>query len=147
MKERIDELATAPKIFIVTDDRSIRNIGIIILTFTFGILGLWGYLAPIDSAALAPGFVTVKSHRKTIQHLDGGIVSQLMVKDGDLVKAGDTLILLDGTEVKAQLEILRGQYIDLSAKLARLRAERDQLDQISFPELFKNKCYGTKLAK
>jgi epimerase transport system membrane fusion protein len=133
MKERIDELATAPKIFIVTDDRSIRNIGIIILTFTFGILGLWGYLAPIDSAALAPGFVTVKSHRKTIQHLDGGIVSQLMVKDGDLVKAGDTLILLDGTEVKAQLEILRGQYIDLSAKLARLRAERDQLDQISFP--------------
>jgi epimerase transport system membrane fusion protein len=83
---------------------------------------------------LAPGYVAVKSHRKTVQHLDGGIVSQLLAKDGDVVKAGDVLLILDGTEVKAQLEILRGQHITLAAQLARLIAERDQLNQIKFPD-------------
>jgi epimerase transport system membrane fusion protein len=91
-------------------------------------------LAPIDSAALAPGYVAVKSHRKTVQHLDGGIVSKLLAKDGDVVKEGDVLLILDGTEVKAQLEILRGQHITLAAQLARLIAERDQLNQIKFPD-------------
>ena len=103
------------------------------MIITFGILGTWGYLAPIDSAALAPGYVTVKSHRKTVQHLDGGIVSKLLAKDGDVVQKGDVLLILDGTEVKAQLEIIRGQHITLSAQMARLIAERDQKNQISFP--------------
>ena len=118
---------------VVTDDRSIRQIGIIILVAMFGVLGTWGYLAPIDSSALAPGYVTVKSHRKTVQHLDGGIVSKLLAKDGDVVIAGDVLLILDGTEVKAQFEILHGQHITLAAQLARLTAERDQANQISFP--------------
>jgi epimerase transport system membrane fusion protein len=134
MKERLVQLTTENGTPIITDDRSVRTIGIIILIVTFGILGTWGYLAPIDSAALAPGYVAVKSHRKTVQHLDGGIVSQLLAKDGDVVKAGDVLLILDGTEVKAQLEILRGQHITLAAQLARLIAERDQLNQIKFPD-------------
>jgi epimerase transport system membrane fusion protein len=134
MKERLVQLTTENGTPIITDDRSVRAIGIIILIVTFGILGTWGYLAPIDSAALAPGYVAVKSHRKTVQHLDGGIVSQLLAKDGDVVKAGDVLLILDGTEVKAQLEILRGQHITLAAQLARLIAERDQLNQIKFPD-------------
>ncbi|MCX7108427.1 MAG: HlyD family type I secretion periplasmic adaptor subunit [Methylococcales bacterium] len=134
MKERLVQLTTENGTPIITDDRSVRTIGIIILVVTFGILGTWGYLAPIDSAALAPGYVAVKSHRKTVQHLDGGIVSQLLAKDGDVVKAGDVLLILDGTEVKAQLEILRGQHITLAAQLARLIAERDQLNQIKFPD-------------
>jgi len=134
MKERLVQLTTENGTPIITDDRSVRAIGIIILVVTFGILGTWGYLAPIDSAALAPGYVAVKSHRKTVQHLDGGIVSQLLAKDGDVVKAGDVLLILDGTEVKAQLEILRGQHITLAAQLARLIAERDQLNQIKFPD-------------
>ena len=118
---------------VVTDDRSIRQIGIIILVAMFGVLGVWGYLAPIDSSALAPGYVTVKSHRKIVQHLEGGNVSAILVKDGDVVKTGDVLLILDGTEVKAQLEILRGQHITLAAQLARLTAERDQANQINFP--------------
>jgi epimerase transport system membrane fusion protein len=124
---------TQDGLLVVTDDRSIRQIGIIILVAMFGVLGTWGYFAPIDSSALAPGYVTVKSHRKTVQHLDGGIVSKLLAKDGDVVKAGDFLLILDGTEVKAQLEILRGQHITLAAQLARLTAERDQANQINFP--------------
>ena len=134
MKAKLVQLTTENGTPIITDDRSIRIIGIIILIATFGILGTWGYLAPIDSAALAPGNVTVKSHRKTVQHLDGGIVRQLLAKDGDVVKEGDVLLILDGTEVKAQLEILRGQHITLAAQLARLVAERDQLNQIKYPD-------------
>ncbi len=138
MNKRPAPLTTDNGTTIVTDDSSIRAIGIIILVVTLGILGGWGYLAPIDSAALAPGFVTVKSHRKTIQHLDGGIVSKLLAKDGDIVNEGDVLLILDGTEVKAQLEILRGQQITLEAQLARLIAERDQLNQIIFPNDLQN---------
>lgn len=134
MKERLAQITTEKGIPLVIDDTSIRNIGVIILICTFGILGTWGYLAPIDSAALAPGYVTVKSHRKTVQHLDGGIVSKLLAKDGDVVQEGDVLLILDGTEVKAQLEIIRGQHITLSAQMARLIAERDQQKQISFPD-------------
>jgi epimerase transport system membrane fusion protein len=129
--------APAP-IHLVTDDRPIRNIGVLMLLCTFGIIGGWSYLAPIDSAAVAPGFVTVRSHRKTVQHLDGGIVKQLLAKDGDLVKAGDTLIILDDTEAKAQLDIIRGQHITLSAQVARLSAERDQKNQITFPDNLKD---------
>jgi epimerase transport system membrane fusion protein len=118
---------------LATDDKPIRNIGMALLASVFSILILWGYFAPLDSAALAPGYVTVKSHRKTVQHLDGGIVSELKAKDGDIVKSGDLLIKLDATEIKAQLEILRSQAITLSAQLARLQAERDQKAGITFP--------------
>ena len=58
-------------------------------------------LAPLDSAALAPGVVTVKSYRKTVQHLEGGIVKALHVRDGDMVQAGDVLVELDGTQTLA----------------------------------------------
>ena len=123
MKKKLAQLTTENGTVIVTDDQSVRIIGIIILIVTFGIFGTWGYFAPIDSAALAPGVVTVKSHRKTVQHLDGGIISKLLAKEGDVVTAGDVLMVLDGTEVKAQLEILRGQQISLTAQIARLTAE------------------------
>ena len=119
---------------LATDDRPIRRIGVTLLVCAFGSLALWGYLAPLDSAALAPGRVTVKSYRKTVQHLDGGIVKALLAKDGDIVKAGDLLIQLDSTEIKAQLDILLGQQITLSAQLARLQAERDRKSSILFPD-------------
>ena len=134
MKTKLAQLTTENGTLIVTDDQSVRLIGIVILIVTFGIFGTWGYFAPIDSAAIAPGVVTVKSHRKTVQHLDGGIISKLLAKEGDVVKAGDILMVLDGTEVKAQLEILRGQQISLTAQIARLTAERDRAKQINFPE-------------
>lgn len=119
---------------LATDDRPIRRIGLMLLAFTFGSLVLWGYWAPLDSAALAPGRVTVKSYRKTVQHLDGGIVKALFAKDGNIVKAGDLLIQLDSTEIKAQLDILLSQQITLSAHLARLQAERDHKNTIVFPD-------------
>jgi len=123
----------AQSIAVVTDDKPIRMIGLTVLALTLGVFGVWAYVAPIDGAALATGVVTVKSHKKTVQHLDGGLVSQLFVKDGDIVKEGDLLLSLDGTENKAQLEIARDQFITLTAQVARLEAERDGKPAVVYP--------------
>jgi len=114
------------------DDRPIRRIGYLILFLTFGLFGAWAVLAPLNSAALAPGVVTVENYRKTVQHLEGGIVKALHVRDGDLIKAGDVLIELDGSQTLAELEMVRSQLIALRAMENRLLAERDALPSPTF---------------
>ncbi|HMA52780.1 MAG TPA: biotin/lipoyl-binding protein, partial [Magnetospirillaceae bacterium] len=113
--------------------RPIRIGGVIIL-LTFGVAGLWASLAPIDSAALAPGVVEVESNRRAIQHLEGGIVHEILVEDGQSVKAGDVLVRLEDTRARVQLNIFQ---TDLDANLAmeaRLIAERDGLKQPVYPK-------------
>jgi len=127
-----DELTVKPA---STDDTPIRLIGFTILLLVFGGFGSWAALAPLDSAALAPGVVTVKNYRKTVQHLEGGIVKDIRVRDGAEVKAGDLLLVLDDTQARAELEILRGQRFAAVATEARLKAERDDKKEIRFPEL------------
>lgn len=100
----------------------------------FVILCGWAVLAPLSSAAVAPGSVIVEGNRKTIQHLEGGIVRKILVRDGDRVKAGEPLILLDDTQAKASLDLVRGRLTDALALSARLLAERDGSDAISFPD-------------
>ncbi|MFP6849951.1 MAG: HlyD family type I secretion periplasmic adaptor subunit [Pseudomonas sp.] len=109
------------------DDKPARRAGLAILLLTFGLFGCWAALAPLSSAALAPGVVTVKSYRKTVQHLEGGIVRELRVRDGDQVKAGDVLLVLDNTQARAEMEMIRSQLIAALALEARLLAERDDL--------------------
>jgi len=121
-----------------TDDTPIRVIGFTILFLVFGVFGSWAALAPLDSAALAPGVVTVKNYRKTVQHLEGGIVKEILVREGQEVKAGDLLLVLDDTQARAELEILRGQRFAAVATEARLKAERDELEQIQFPVLLED---------
>jgi epimerase transport system membrane fusion protein len=128
-----------------TDYTPIRNMGLVIVFSTIGFFGVWSMTAPIDSSALAPGVIAVKSHKKSIQHLDGGIVKKLFVKAGDLVKAGDVLIKLDDTQINAQLEISKGLYISLLAQQARLIAERDQLSKIIYPEILNG--HSVRVAK
>lgn len=111
------------------DDKPVRRVGMIILLLSFGLFGGWATLAPLDSAALAPGVVTVKSYRKTVQHLEGGIVRELRVRDGDQVKAGDVLLVLDNTQARAETEMVRSQLIAALAMEARLMAERDGLPE------------------
>lgn len=118
-----------------TNDLPIRRIGAAIVLVTFGLFGIWAFFAPMDSSALATGVVMVKSYKKTVQHLDGGIVSKILVKDGDLVKEGESLLILDDAQIKAQLEIARGQNITLAAQVARLRTERDQKNSIEYPDI------------
>ncbi|MCK5831886.1 MAG: HlyD family type I secretion periplasmic adaptor subunit [Methylococcales bacterium] len=118
-----------------TDDRPIRAIGVVVVILTLGVFGTWSMLAPIDSSAVAPGVIAVKSHKKSIQHLDGGIVKHILIKSGDLVESGDILLKLDDTQAKAQLEISKGLYISLLAQQARLIAEREQSKTIDFPSI------------
>lgn len=113
-------------------DAPIRRLGFIILLVVFGIGGAWASLAPLDSAALASGYVAVKSYRKTVQHLEGGIVKELRVHDGDHVRAGDVLMVLGDTQVRADLEAARSQLIATQALEARLIAERDDKDDVTF---------------
>ncbi|WJM95730.1 HlyD family type I secretion periplasmic adaptor subunit [Pseudomonas defluvii] len=107
------------------DDRPTRRVGFLIVMVTFGLFGGWAVFAPLDSAALAPGVVTVKSYRKTVQHLEGGIVRELRVHDGDRVTAGDVLLVLDNTQARSETEMMRSQLIAARELEARLVAERD----------------------
>lgn len=135
-----DEVAQAPQAApapraasLRTDDRPERRFGLLVLLIAFGGFGVWSFFAPIDSAAVAPGVVTVESSRKTVQHFDGGFVDEILVTEGDRVEAGQLLVRLDDTDARAQLEIARGKYYSFLAEEARLIAERDGADSIDFP--------------
>lgn len=113
-----------------TSDRCIRRIGLTIVFVTFGIFGSWAAFAPLSNAVHGSGVVTVQNYRKTVQHLEGGIVKELLARDGDLVKKGDPLIVLDESQLSAEYESTRNQLIVARYKEARLRAERDGLNEI-----------------
>jgi len=97
--------------------------GWLIIALLFGGLGGWAATAPLNGAVVANGVVKVEGNRKSVQHLDGGIVKVLRVREGDRVAAGDALIVLDDTQARAELEILSQQYIVLRASEVRLLAE------------------------
>ena len=97
-------------------------------------LTAWSVLAPLQSAAVAPGSVSVEFSRKTIKHLEGGIVSRILVAEGDRVRAGQTLIELDTTQALAQLELLRGRRASAGARYARLEAESAGAARIDYPD-------------
>ncbi len=114
----------------------------------FGGLGVWALLAPLNSAAIAPGVIVVDSSRKTIQHLEGGIIQTLYVKDGDAVRAGAPLIRLRETAVRANLNVVTKQAVATLAAEARLLAERDQRKEIPFdPWLRKMKAKSPEVAE
>jgi multidrug efflux pump subunit AcrA (membrane-fusion protein) len=96
--------------------------------------GIWSAFAPLESAAVGPGQVEAESLRKRIEHLEGGIIGQILVHDGDAVKPGQVLVRLDDTKARTTLSGLRGQHWDALANQARLLAERDGAEAIGFPE-------------
>lgn len=114
----------------------IRNLvlagSVLAAVFVFG-AGIWAAFAPLESAAQATGVVEVASSRKTIQHLEGGIIGAILVRDGERVVAGQPLIRLDDTKARTQLIALQGQYWDALASEARLTAERDGTDAPVYP--------------
>ena len=122
-----------------SDDSSFTNmdgpkrVGLTLFFLVFGVFGFWSALAPLDGAAFAPGTVTVKSYKKVVQHLEGGIVADILARDGDLVAAGQPLLILDDTQPKASLEIVNSQYVALRMIESRLVAERDSLETVSYP--------------
>ena len=105
---------------------------LLVCGFVIG-LGTWSAYAPLESAAIAAGTIESKSSRKTIQHLEGGIIRQILVADGDVVRAGQTMISLEDTKARAETQSLRGQLWEATAREARLRAEQHGEGQVSFP--------------
>lgn len=104
-------------------ERDIR-FGLIIAGLFFILFLGWAAFARLDAAAMAPGQLTVSGQRQTIQHREGGVVSQILVKEGAYVRKGQVLIRLAGADVRAQERALSAQMIGLLAQRARLRAEQ-----------------------
>ena len=108
--------------------------GVALAVLGFGGFGTWASLAPLASAAVAPGIIVADTNRKTIQHLDGGIIAEILVRDGDHVEAGQTLMQLDDLETRSTVTLLEDQRRAYTAQEARLLAERDGRNVLVFPQ-------------
>ena len=109
-------------------------VGGIALFLLVGVLGYWGVMARIAGAVIASGMIQVESNRQVLQHPRGGVVGELLVKDGDVVSAGDVVLRFDDTQLKSELAIIEGQLYELLARKTRLQAERDGLDTLPEPD-------------
>lgn len=108
-------------------------VGYLIILVFFGGFGGFSAFAPLHSAVMAPGELRVDNERKLVQHPEGGIVTEILVREGQRVEEGEVLLRLDPTRDKAQANILNQRYISALAQRARLIAERDSLPEIEFP--------------
>jgi HlyD family secretion protein len=106
---------------------------VVVLILTCGV-GVWAATTEISGALIAPGTIVVESNVKKVQHPTGGVVGQLLVRDGDQVKAGDLLVRLDDTIMRANLAIVTKALTELYARKARLEAERDGVETVKFPD-------------
>jgi epimerase transport system membrane fusion protein len=95
-------------------DDSLRGTAVIgwaIVGLFFGVFGLWSVLAPLNGAVVGQGVVKTEGNRKSVQHLDGGIVKEMRVKEGDNVRAGEVLVVLDETQARAEFDILTQMFL------------------------------------
>ncbi len=104
-----------------------------LVSLFWSVLAAWGSLAPIGGAVIASGIVGAETYRKAVQHLEGGIVRRIAIKEGSKVKAGDVLIELQDVASASSVERTATQYFEALAATSRLIAERDGLPALSFP--------------
>lgn len=124
-----------------TDSRRYARIGWLVVAAGFGGFMLWAMTAPLDRGVPMGGTVVKESNRKSVQHLTGGTVQDILVKDGDVVRKGQVLVRMNNVQASAQVDATRAQFISVHATEARLRAERDGASSIAFPkalEQYKN---------
>lgn len=113
---------------------TVRRFGLAIVVLFLGVGGLWAALAPLSSAAIAPGVVSPKSSRQTVQHLEGGIIRDILVAEGAHVTAGQKLVVLEDVGARTDVDRLRSRYHQLIALESRLLAERDATPDVAFNE-------------
>ncbi len=111
------------------------NAGCWVIALVFGGMGVWSVTFTLDGAVVTTGVVQVEAARKKVQHLEGGIVKEVRVRDGDAVAEGDVLIRLDDTSSGANLRLLQGQSAELAVRRYRLLAERDGAAEFNLPEV------------
>jgi HlyD family secretion protein len=115
--------------------RRVILFAVVTIAAFFAIFTAWGTLAPLDRAAIAPGELNVEGSRRVIQNLEGGIIAELAVAENDFVKAGQLLLRLDSTQTSAVVAATMMERNALLAENARLDAERDEADTITYPTL------------
>jgi HlyD family type I secretion membrane fusion protein len=130
--------------------RSTRHtvwVGLLLVLLGIGGFGAWATLAPLTSAVVAPGVVKLSGGRKVVQHLEGGIIREIAVKDGQRVQAHDVVLRLDDTQARANLQLLQGRYNSLVARASRLTAERDGHQEITFPATLREQSADPETAR
>jgi HlyD family secretion protein/epimerase transport system membrane fusion protein len=114
--------------------QSIVRTGLVILTVFLGGFLIWATFFPLESGTVANGNIVIETNRKTIQHLEGGIVSEIFVHEGEEVRKGQKLIQLDQAQTIANLRLLKSQTHLLLAREASLKASRDHADHVTYPK-------------
>ena len=127
-------------------DRFLKVGGVVVVVLVIG-LGGWAWFASIAGAVIAQGVVGVDGKPKTVQHLDGGIVDELLVRDGDRVNAGDILIRLDDTLLRSNYLIIENRLYEAKARRARLMAERDDAETLTRPDGFQDALDNPEIHK
>ena len=115
------------------DYRVPARAGYALILVAFGVCGFWAARAPLNSAAVAQGQIEVDSRRKPIQHLEGGIIKEILIKEAQIVQKDQVLFRLEPTPARANSDMLRKQLDAALAQEARLLAELDGRPVISFP--------------
>jgi HlyD family type I secretion membrane fusion protein len=108
--------------------------GVIVAAILFGGFGAWAALAPLRSGIVGVGVIAVLGDHRVVQHLEGGIVREILVKEGDFVEEGQVLFRLDSTRARASIEILNGRMASAMALDARLQAEQEGASEVKLPE-------------
>jgi len=116
------------------DVRGPIRAGLLVIGATVGAFILWSVVAPLSAAVIAQGFVKSDTNRKSVQHLEGGIVQRINVRDGDRVEQGQVLLELGSTQITANAVVYGGQLDARQVKAVRLRAERDNVASLDLPE-------------
>ena len=119
---------------VIVDSSSYSRLGWMIVLFGFVGFVVWASFAPLDKGVPVPGTLSVSSNRKAIQYPNNGTVEAVLVKDGDVVKAGQVLVRMNPVVAKANLEVGRVQLYTAEATAARLRAEIENAPSINFPK-------------
>lgn len=114
------------------NERRTRHVGYGVALVIIFIVFIWGAFAPLQSAAIAPGVVQVEGKRKAVQHLEGGIIAQILVTNGEWVQTDQPLLVLDVARYVAERDILQGRLYNQQAAADRLQAERDDLPDVAF---------------
>lgn len=130
-----------------TSIRSLLLAGGVIVTLGVGSMTAWAALAPLHSAVVAPGVLVPETGRKTVKHSDGGIVGELMVKEGSSVKAGQLLMRLDTTEATARLEVQTSDWLTQMAMVSRLEAELLGRETVDWAEPLRERMDDPQVAK
>lgn len=115
------------------DARFFSRMGWILAIVGAGSFFTWASLAPLDQGIPVQGTVVVSGKRKAVQSMSNGVVSRILVSEGQVVKQGQPLFQLDQTQVAADVQSLQAQYRMAWASLARWQSERDNLKQVNFP--------------